>query len=158
MKNELRPSSISLDIIIATVFCFTCYRLSEVQYLQPHAHAWWWSKYNRWVWNFYCMCIRHFTSTLIVMSHKINACSVLALWACGISPGCNVLVWLHARVIDVTSLPKCWWNAVLCVISWACWNEIEIEQLTFQLTLRLHFSVSSTFLLSCNFIDIIFFF
>ena len=59
--------------------------------------------------------IRHFTSTLVVTSHKINVCAATYLCpAHSVAP--RQFNQLNAKDADVTSLTKCWWNAVyMCV-------------------------------------------
>ena len=68
-----------------------------------------------WLYHFLCfnsvmlifvsnLSIQHFTSTLVVMTHKINVCLVFVLW-------CIAVSWTQKNA-EVTSLLKCWWNAV----------------------------------------------
>ncbi len=59
--------------------------------------------------------IWYFTSTLVVTSHEINACSVFALWvnlcAVHVSMASRLHDQLNKERTEVTSLPKCWWNS-----------------------------------------------
>ena len=60
----------------------------------------------------YYTTIQHFTSTLVVMSHNTNACSVFmpqricALHMLSMTP--RMRDHLNAKDVNVTSQPKCW--------------------------------------------------
>ena len=79
-------------------------------------------EYSFWKWLFLFvksrLCIRHFTSTLVVTSHNIKACSVFlplhisALYVLAPRPRDQ----LSAKNADVTSLPKILVNAVSCIV------------------------------------------
>ncbi len=78
----------------------------------------------------------HFTSTLAVTTHKINASSLFATWR---DSALHVLAWLHASTIswmlnakdvDVTSLPKYWWNVVyfcLFLFNWTSLTNLNFD-------------------------------
>ena len=69
-----------------------------------------------------------------IFSHKINACSVFAPQRISVL---HVLVWLHAKDADVTSLPKCWWNCRI-VFSHFCLKSSDDPFLNHYIQLILH--------------------
>ncbi len=99
----------------------------------------------------YLVYIRHFTGTLVVMlSLKINACSVFALWRICALHTVSVAPHPHnqsnTKDTDVTSLPNYWQNdvqiifshedsfffmagCVLSITEYICNRDIKLEQL-----------------------------